>query len=367
MKMETNLKTMESKDTVMQPLKGTTSQGLILQTYCNSVLAQPSVNFGNNVNLKKYEADINSSLVVAKNNANHYQKDIQKNILTNISNMWNYYELQSCVPTVCPEGSTERQWLDVLKGMQEQAETYKAECDYTSNMLIDLNKKLGVDAGNFTKTLSDLNSTVGGDQGTLASLQKSISKVDRDISGCIAGTVLGGLAIAGGVFMTAVGGIADFITAGTSTPLVIGGVVVIAAGVAAEIGSGVALASLYKQKSGLLTSQTSLTNEVRLANGIKGAYDNLASTAKSAMDASMQMSNAWRLLGGDLHNLAEDLDKGRRNTAFTRTLFLTAANGIIPIVKGDLTIIKGQMAGVKVQTVNGMPLAEYILKQVHAA
>lgn len=365
--METNFKSMESKDTAMQSLKETTSQGLILQTYCNSVLAQQSVNFGSYAKLKKYEVEINDSLIVAKSNANHYLKDIQKNILTNITNLWNYYELNASVPIVCPEEATEQQWLDILKGMQEQTEVYKAECDNTSNMLIDLEEKLGIDAGKFSKTVLNLNSTVDGDQGVLTSLQKDISKIDGKISGCIAGTVLGGLAVAGGVFMTAVGGIADFITAGTCTPLVIGGVAVITAGVATEIGSSIALANFYKEKSSLLTSQASLTKEVQFASGIKGAYDNLYSTATEAMKASMGMSNAWRLLGGDLQSMAENLKSGRTNTAIMRKMFLTAANNMIPIVKGDLTIIKGQMTGVNVQTVNGMPLADFILKQVHAA
>lgn len=287
--------------------------------------------------------------------------------MTNITNIWNYYELNASVPIVCPETATKKQWLDILKGMQEQTETYEAECRYTSNMLTDLNKKLGADAGKFSKTVLNLNSTVGGDNGILNSLQESISKVDSKISGCIAGTVLGGLAIAGGAFMAAVGGIANFVTAGTCTPLVIGGVAIITAGVATEVGSSIALANFYKQKSGLLISQTSLTNEVQFANGIKGAFDNLYSTATNAMNASSAMSNAWRLLGGDLANLANDLEKGRLSEALIRNLFLNAANNTIPIIKGDLTIIKGQMAGVDVKTVNGMPLADFILQQVNAA
>ena len=43
------------------------------------------------------------------------------------------------------------------------------------------------------------------------------------IDGLIAGAALSGLAIVGGVFVAAVGGIAEFVTAGTSTVLVIAG------------------------------------------------------------------------------------------------------------------------------------------------
>lgn len=365
--METNFKSMESIDSTMQPLKETTSQGLILQTHCNSVLAQQSVDFGTFDNLKKFEKSINDSLNVAKTNANHYLKDIQKVILANITNMWNYYELHSNIPVVCPEGSTEKEWLEILKGMQDQAETYRAECDCTSNLLIDLNEKLGTDASKFSEIVTNLNSVVGGDEGVLSGLQKDLSKVDKQIAGCIAGTVLGGLAIVGGGFLAAVGGITDFITAGTSTPLVIGGVALLTAGVATEIGTGITLGNLYKQKATLLTTQTSLNSEVQLATGIESAYKELFSNATKAMNATIEMSNAWRLLGGDLHNMADDLEAGRMNAGMMRKIFLTAANQTIPVIKTDLTTIKEQMTGVKVQTVKGMSLSDFILKQTNAA
>lgn len=364
--MTTNFRSMEN-DTTMQPLQASTSQGLILQSYCNSVLTQPHVNFGDYGNLKKFQQQVNDSLDKAKGNADTYLTKIQTGILENISMIDNYYTLHATVPTVCPPETTEKEWLSVLEGLQEQAEAYKETCKGTVNTLITFDEKLARNAEAFTQTVSLLNNTVGGDNGTLIAMQKDLSKLDSKISGCIAGTVLSAFAIVGGAFMIAVGGIADFVTAGTSTPLVIGGVAVLLTGVGVETGSAVALAGLYKQKESLLIDQASLKSEVQFANGIKTAYDNLSSAASNALDASLKMSNAWELLGDDLDMMARNLHSGILSTEYLRKMFLTAASSSIPHLKTDIDIIKGQMTGVNVHTVKDTSLAEFIMQRVHAA
>ena len=46
--------------------KGQASQALIIQTYANSVLAQPKVNFKGFKTLAQYQKEINSGLKTAK-------------------------------------------------------------------------------------------------------------------------------------------------------------------------------------------------------------------------------------------------------------------------------------------------------------
>ena len=181
----------------------------------------------------------------------------------------------------------------------------------------------------------------------LASISSQLSTIQSNIDGAIAGTVLSGLAIVGGIFMTAVGGVAEFVTAGTSTPLVVAGIAVVAAGVGGEVASALALKNLNGQKASLLQQQSTLTAEVNLATGISTGIGSLQTQANTSVTAASQMENAWSFLSDDLSNLSSDLQKGITNTGMLRTLFLTAANAEIQQVLNDTATIKTQMSGVQ--------------------
>ena len=104
-----------------QSMAGQAGQALQIQTYCNSVKQQVSVDFSQFPNLKDNQTQINQGLDVAKGHADLYLNQIQPQIITNISNISNYYALQNAIPTVLPPGSTKAQWLRQLNVIKEQA------------------------------------------------------------------------------------------------------------------------------------------------------------------------------------------------------------------------------------------------------
>lgn len=358
---------MATTDPTMTPAKAQTSQGLVLQTYCNSVLQQAQVNFSGFPNLAQYQSDVNTGLLTAQAHANDYLNTIQPSIITNISNISNYYQMFNAVPVACPPGTSVSQWVSMLQALQTQASTYESVSSGIVNSLTTLNTNLGNDSGSFSTTVSNLNAAVNGDNGVLQGLSSNLKTIDSQIAGAIAGTALSALAIVGGGFMIAVGGITDFVTAGASTPLVIGGVAVLAAGIGGEVASAITLNNLYNEKSKLLQQQSSLTSEVNLALGISGAYKQLTDQAGSAMTAATQMKNAWGSIGSDLGNMAYDLQKGISSTDAMRTLFLTAANGMVPAVLTDIQTIKAQMSGVQSSNSGSQPLGAYVLNLAQAA
>ncbi|MEL6311199.1 MAG: hypothetical protein AAFQ17_02355, partial [Pseudomonadota bacterium] len=139
---------------------------------------------------------------------------------------------------------------------------------------------------------------------------------------------------------------ADFVTAGASTPVVVGGVALIAAGVGGEVGSAIALKNLNDEKSNLLRSKAQLTSEVKTASAMKLGYSSLATQAQTAVTAASNMSNAWNSLSADLGLLVGNLQKGITNAQQARSIWLTVANSEIQNVLTDTNIIKQQMAGV---------------------
>ncbi len=350
---------MKFSDPTIEAAKSQISHGLVLQGYCNSVLQQPEVDFSGFTNLASNQDAVNTGLRTAKDHASTYLNGIQSSIISNISNISNFYNLYAAVPTVLPPDANEAQWLNILKAMKSQTDTYRDASNVIVVSLGNLNSNIGNDVAFFNKTVSDLNAIVNGNEGMLSSISKNLQDIDRQIAGVITGAAVSGLAIAGGVFMIGVGSIAGFVTAGTSLSLVAGGVAVTAAGIGGAVGSAITLKGLYDTKAGLLQDQSTLTSEVNLALGIEGAYSELGTQAADAMTATTQMKNAWVALNSDLDVLSRNLENGIISTDTLRTLFLTAANETIPVIQDDVSIIKQQMAGVEVSSAGDMNIGAY--------
>ncbi|MCW5315467.1 HBL/NHE enterotoxin family protein [Nostoc sp. KVJ3] len=322
------------------------SQGLLIQTYCNSVLSQPNVNFSGFKTLGQYQTDINNGLTTAQGHANTYLNIIQPAIITNITNINNYYSLHSAVASTLPPGSTVEQWLTALSILKKQSTQYQTDANNIVKTLQTLHSNLTTDTASFAKTVSELNAAVNGDDGILNSINGELNSIQSKIDGAIAGTVLSSLAIVGGIFIAAVGGIADFVTVGASTPVLAGGIALVVVGVGGEVASAITLKNLNDQKANLLTQKSSLTAEVNLATGISTAYTSLKNQAGAAVTSATEMENAWNFLSSDLGNLINDLDQGIKGTGEVRQIFLTAANSTVQSVITDTTIIKNQMTGV---------------------
>jgi hypothetical protein len=328
--------------------KAQSSQALIIQTYANSINEQPAVDFGGQPHLATYQTQINAGLKTAQAHANNYLNVIQPSILLNIANISNYYALNNAVATTLPAGSTEAQWLEALTALQSQSATFQTAAGRVVSSLQTLHGNLTADAASFSGTVTALNAAVNGDNGILASDNKELSSIQGKIDGAIAGIVTSGLAIVGGAFMIAVGGIADFVTAGTTTPLVVGGIGIVAAGVGGEVASAITLKGLNDQKAKLLTEESTLTAEVTLATGISSGYQSLLSQVKNAVDAATEMENAWGFLSSDLGSMISDLQNGVQNAGTLREIFLSAANTVMKTVTADIATIKTQMAGVTI-------------------
>lgn len=323
-----------------------TGQALIIQNYANSVNEQPPVDFSGEAKLAVYQKQINAGLTAAQGHASTYLNTIQPAIIQNIANIGNYYAINNAVLTTLPAGSTDQQWMEALTALQVQSAQYQTAAAGVVTSLKTLVSELSADTTSFATTVSELNAAVNGDQGVLTSINGQLSTVQGQIDGAIAGTVLSGLTIVGGIFLIACGSVAEFATAGTSTSLVLAGVGIAATGVGGEVASAIALKNLNDEKANLLTEEANLTAEVKLATGISNGYQSLANQVTAAVTAATQMSNAWSSLSADLGAMISDLRSGVTNAGTLRTIFLTAANTEIQTVITDITTIKGQLAGV---------------------
>jgi non-hemolytic enterotoxin B/C len=325
------------------------SQGLIIQQYCNTVIAQPTVDFSSDANLAELQKDINNALATAVSHANKYLNTISPRLLSSISNLDNYFSLTLSVPTSCPQGSTIQTWIATLNAMKLVAENNKRDINVILTDLQNISIDFKNDSATFDSLATQINNKVTGDNGELDKLKEGLSNINTQIAGTSVAIAFGALTIVASVFTIAVGAVAGFVTAGTSAELVIGGVAALAGGVGAEIGASITLKGLLDQKASILTEQAQLNSEVILITGFNTALDNLSQQANNAYEAAKAMENAWDLLANDMESYIDDLKMGTIAPDTLRESFLNEANSDIVIIRQDISTIKAQMAGVTIQ------------------
>ncbi|CAG23340.1 HBL/NHE enterotoxin family protein [Photobacterium profundum] len=325
-----------------------TSQGLIIQNYSNSILEQGEVNFSEDEKLKTYQSQINNSIRLAKAHATRYINVIQPSIIQNISNIGNYYNLHQVIATQLPENATKEEWLEVLGALKQEAINYEKTSRSTVILIQDLHSNLAVDSSSFSTTVDNLNNVLNGDKGVLSTLKNELGSIQGKISGAIAGMAVSGFVIMGGVFIILIGSVADFITAGTSLPIVFGGVAMLVSGVSGEVGSAITFATLNNAKNKLISEEVQLADEVKLSLLMSTAYEEYVTQLHAAMTASTTMANAWQFLISDIEQYENDLSSGIMSPAdFLRTMFLGLANEEAKAILKDINNIKKQMTGVR--------------------
>lgn len=345
----------------------TSSQALVIQGYALSALQQPLVDFSGFNNLKDNEDSVNNSLKAAKDHANNYLNTLQPSLIKKITDIQEYFNVQNALGQALQPDMDNKTVIMLLDAVQSQAVGYQSDA---KALVLDLQKfrtTLSSDASNFNRVVADLNTAVNGDHGALADLSHQLDELDSKIGGAIAGIAISGLAIAGGAFLVAVGGIADFVTAGASTPLVLAGVGIVATGVGGAVGGSIALANLMDAKGNLLRQKSQLTDEVNLATGMKSGFSSLATHAEGAMQSTQEMANAWGFLSNHLGALIKDIEKGKTSAGALRTLFLTAAQGDVKNIQTDITTISGQLAGARKVVDPSKNIGEIIRSNVRTA
>lgn len=330
--------------------KSQSSQAIIIQGYCNSVLEQPEVDFSYDTSLNDYQQKINTSLGTAQTHASYYLNTIQKQIISNLSNIGNYYALHQAVPESVPENATSQDWITVIQALLTTSQKYESECNNTSSLLSTLSEELSRDTGNFDQIVTELNAALNGNNGVLDSNRKQIASLDTKIAGEEAGIVLSFVGLIGGIISIFIGALADVVTGGAATGMVVGGAITVCTSAAGEGASLAELVGDMKLKATLLSEDANLEAEVKLAHGISSGYLSLANRVSFAVTAAESMSNAWSSLSSDLSTLVSDLDRGIMSADVVRKLFLNVADSAIVTVTQDVDTIKKQMDGISTVT-----------------
>ncbi|MEV6909755.1 HBL/NHE enterotoxin family protein [Amycolatopsis sp. NPDC051071] len=343
------------------------SNAVVVQSYALSAMNQPNVDFHEFKKLLPLQVKINNSVGVAKDSAHLYLNTVLPQAIKTIADIELYFQLHNALADSLQPGTSAQQAIALLKIVQEQAVEFQGQAGAVATQLQTLRDGFTTNSAAFNEYSRDLAAIVDGDHGVLKSLDDQLSGIDGKIGGAITGVVLSGLAIAGGVLMVGVGALAEPVTGGLSTALIIGGVAVAAAGIGGEVAASLTLAKLLDLKSNLLQEKAKLKAETTLAAGLRSGLGNLATAASSAATATQGMVNAWSLLGDDLGGLAKDVQKGQTTVDGLRLLFTHAAENAVKTTQQDIAIIKGQLTGVRTSVDTKATPGDLIRSHVAAA
>jgi non-hemolytic enterotoxin B/C len=326
--------------------RGHASQALIVQAHALSVLQQPLIDVAGFDTLKPIGTNINDRLTISKNHSNHYLDVLLPKMITTVTDIDAYVNVQNALAGALNPQAPKSEAVTLLRAAQEATQDYKRRAN---ELVLDLGEFRGMlseDASAFSKHASELQVAINGDAGVLKDIDNQLADIDGKIAGAITGVVLSGLAMVGGAFMIAVGSIASFVTAGTSTPLVVAGVAVLTAGIGGEVASAITLATLLDLKAEQFRKQAHLKEEVKLATGLSTGMRTLFESASASATATQEMANAWTLMENHLGNLASNIERGVTGSDAVRGLFQRAAQGDAKNVQNDVQIIYGQLAGI---------------------
>lgn len=337
-------------------LSQTAAAGMVVQSYCTQVGQQPNIVIPEHV-VKKLPP-INEYLKTARSNAGDYLKNVQPQIILVVTDVAGYAtEFTSFYNLISGKigdwkggsGTARQDALTLLKQLQADLGKRQANVTTVATALAAFQGKLNADVGNFATAKQQADIVIGGDQGAIAELDTQINDLNGKIAGAATGVALSGLAILGGIFMIVVGAVAGFVTAGTSTPLVVAGSVVLVAGAAGLTASSIVLATLIDSKSGLLQQKAQLDADVKFLTDFSGTMQGLHSAAANASTALNNLSNAWGVLGGNLGNVVRSVEGAQTYSDLPIVVqaYLNTAQGQWSDVLKNAQTIQAQMSGVQ--------------------
>lgn len=347
----------ENMQTAMKELA---SAGLVVQNYCTGIQQQPLLYLPSD--LQKEMPDVNGYIKTAQSNATKYLNEVQPQILTVIAEIDGFSVM---FPTFSKRingyleawstGSQDnkKKALDAIDALKTVLLGKSESIQVVSTGIGNVERLFNTDVAHFKEVSQACADHITGDKGELKELEKQLSSINGKIAGASVGVGVSGLAIAGGVFMILVGSIASFVTAGTSTPLVVVGSALAGTGAAGLVASSVILAELIETKGDLLRKQASLQSYVSALEGCKSNIDLLFSGTQEAAGKLSNMKTAWDLLGGDLAQIEGALKDAKSYSdmpVIVQAYFETATEQWNS-VNSDIKVIKEQMTNVQVKKV----------------
>lgn len=360
--------TAKAVDSAVKSLAG---NALILQNLAFSAQKQPHAGLGSPI-LAAYQTAINEALGIARQAVKAYLDTELPMAFQTITNFGGYFQTQNFLGESAQNGLDLQVAITQLTMVREQAAALREQATGLANDLQTVRGKLTRSATVMDTAANDLAVAVDGDNGVLTSVDSALSAADVKINAGVGKVVDSSLAVPGGRILLGVGALAEAITGGVPTAVVVGGVAIAAIDAnAAAGGTGVsasmALADELDAKSNLIAERARLNAETTLAAGLSSGLKGLCSSVGRVEAAALSAVDAWTQVCDDLDNLRNELIKGVTTVLTIRELLADAAQGQVALAQADIDRIRTQMTEANPTVDLSVTAGALIRKQVQAA
>ncbi|MGJ3265270.1 MAG: HBL/NHE enterotoxin family protein [Salinarimonas sp.] len=296
----------------------TTDTGtLIIQmnVYAHAITQQPQFPYVDVDGLR----DINDQLATAQGHANAWLTDYSGQVWNRLQGLISFGEtfenLYSSLYTYAENMADQNQFypnqidglIASLQALQSLVRTQLDASQQTYEVISQYMTEVEADQSAFMTDYDTANTALGGDQGEIAQLQKKIAAEQAALNKDIAIIGLGAVAVVVGGLAVAVGALAEFETAGLSTVIVAGGILLIVGGVGSAGYGGYSYDQTANQ---LKADQEQLANdqaEVSMINGMLAQITNITTTLGNTVGALQNLVTAWQQIDNGISQTIADL------------------------------------------------------------
>ena len=280
-----------------------TKASTVIQTYVSIILQQPDLKLKALPNLPAHQK-------TARDHANNWNNTIlplmskaDADIIDYANKFDSFY---SDLVKYAKDIKNPESKKNLVEGLNLLLSTIKqkdANVEAVVNDLSTFHKNLNTDYQNFQTDVNLAAVKIEGDKGELKALSDELDAIGDAMHRDVGLMVGGGATIAVGVLMIVVGGFTEIATAGLSTVLIGGGVLVFSSGVAMEtVGRSDYSQQIDKQKNvqeELEGDKIELAGLKTTKHQVTGFVDGLA----NAITAATNLKAAWHTLDADLEEL----------------------------------------------------------------
>ncbi len=337
------------------------SQSLIVHSYCQKLLMQPPINFGDASQFKYSEDKINAGLKKAQDNARFYMDKLRPKMIEVLANVRFFAVQMRALGEAVRKADSMAKILNCIKYPLASAQKYEQEAKDVAEGLNKFEKQVADDTAFYQGIVDELNALINGEEELLHRYQTQLKKIEEEIipsSILVAGGVLG---ILSGAFLIAVGTISSFVTAGTSMKIAAVGGAIVLGGIAATAGGSISLANLLDQKSALVNSINTVKQQAKVAREYVTAFGDLRQGATDSVQAAQQMINGWNQLAADLKSLYDLLSEtsSADDISLAQEIFAPSIDEQMNSIMGKTDIISAQMAGVTTESISAAQQADW--------
>ena len=283
--------------------------GHVIRTYCETIKEQPTQGLPSIITTTA--PDFVSHLVTAQGNASHYINDIQPVLLQNVSDLVSYSNMWASFSPQMRKFASEGNYAAVAQGLkvvQGRLKVFSLNAGNAHSVLNTYQNTITKDAQAFNADYKLLMSSKSGIPAQIHALDTEIDAENSAIDK-FAGMIAGGAAAAilGGIMIVA-GAVTDVITAGTSTPLVVAGVLAAGGGVALITVGSIGIDKASKAVRKATAEKAVLSQELTSLKAYCSTVSSLKSGVSNAVTAVGNLATSWDYIYEDLNAVISDLE-----------------------------------------------------------